>query len=912
MSTARSILNLRVLLILFTVAGALLAHAELPVPEMVNPPTNPPGPGIFVPPPDAAAGSNDAPAPLALVPSPEARQAMLVKLQPWPVQTNAWLTLRNADRFEGQFAGLDLTSLAWQLPLVADPVRFRRDQLESVSFPTLGQTNTPPPGSAVVWLRNGDLLTGRQLQFDGQTVSIDADHLGALRLPRAQVRVLYNGAQRRPALLDLLSWDQIRVLPGKGVDIDQRLYRELDWPDPALLEFELPAQEGRKLQLHWPVESPQSSITALRLRLVVEDNRIALLNSYQAQPNWLDLPATTNRAWRIGLWFSRAQGKAALLVDGQVRQQIPFDLEQLPKGRGLAFIHHIELAAEPEVRTIMVTPGSADVAALTNAARDQVVLANGDILAGRVELVSPTSAVVSGALGRAELPSARWVSIHLTGIDPAPPTDPSLVRVWLHGGGHFSGRLRESATDRLSLETDWAGAVTVDRDAVRSLQFGLHLPPPTKYQYDPSSLTHALRPYAPGKMGLVSGARLSGQLVGWTNNLVGWQHPAALRPMLVSQANIAHVNPAAVTNAPAFPSTVELVNGDAIQAELLGSDARQLRLRTAQLGVVNLPASSIRQIYPNQAAGVVETGPPERADRTPETQPEALPRSSLRYYLWTNPVPDRVCVQWELAVPPVRWMFNATVFDPATTVHSADPKRAIWFLSLNSATLGLFDNGGGSLYRGPSTVCLPGINRNGRVRLTWLADRTKSEEFFLVDNQLVNQRQGIKQPATGNSISAVVNLVTLRHVVVEEWRGAAADVAWPATGDAVRLHDWTVLSGPIEGLRDGQVLLGGGRSVPLTKVAALRFDPSTRAPAAVNDPTVQVTLTLGERLSLSGPGLAAGNIVGTVPNIGRVSLPLESVSRVQVSPVPPAAWQTLVKTKTLAERTQPCYKCHGY
>jgi hypothetical protein len=569
----------------------------------------------------------------------------------------------------------------------------------------------------------------------------------------------------------------------------------------------------------------------------------------------------------------------------------------------LAFIHHIELGAEPEVRTLMLTPGPAVLDSVAvPAGQDQVTLANGDILPGKLESVTATNVVMTGSFGRLDLPAARWSAINLAGTDNPPPTNPAAVRVFLPGGVQVSGRLGELAGDQLALASDLVGPVTLKRAVVRSLHFGLHLPPPTKYEYDPQSLTDALRPYAPGKMGLVSVARLSGELVSWTNDVVTWRHPAALAPLLVPQAGIAFINPAAVKNPPLPASTIELVNGDVLQAELLALDRQQLRVRTAHAGIWTVPAGYVREIHPGSSSS------PSAADITrPDLQP-ALQRLSYRQYNWTNSLPDRVCVQWELVGPPVRWAMNATIFDPATG-RNPDSRRAAWFLSLGNQVLSLFDNGAGPTYQTPSSVCLPGLARNGRARLTLLADRQAGEEFFLVNGQLVNERRNIKQPPTGNTISAIISIAQLHSVAIEEWRGSAADLSWPAKGDAVRLHDWTVLPGPIEELRNGQVLLSGGRSVPLTKVASLRFDPATRKTA--NAATVHVTLSPGERLSLSSPSFLAGKLDGTMPGIAPVSLPVTSVSRIQISATSPASWENLVQTKTFTERRQYCYKCHS-
>lgn len=846
----------------------------------------------------------------------------LVKLVSTPTQTVDRLILRNGDLVEGEMTGLDATSIEWNMPLVSDPVRFRWDGVDMMSLRTPPSRMPAPSRRWVVRLANGDQMQATTLAVNGDTVQLEANNVGTVRLARQSVSAIFQntnpGQSKTLTHQNLEDWDQIKA--NTGPDIDQRVYRELDLPDPALIEFELTNQENREIHVRLPLDTTLISNAKVHAVFFCRGNAVMLRPSNSTALIYPDgllkpLPTKPGGIWRIGVAISRKQGKAVLFVDGKQLDEIYLDELKTTKARGVAVIHKIELSEEPEIRSLTITQSTDLWPFVEQADKDQLRFQNGDAVAGRLESIDATNAVLISTVGRLEVPTKRLAEV-LFATGPQPPVSYRAddVAVFLYDGSKFVGRLEDLGAAQVTLIHPVLGSVKLDRAAVRRIQFGLNLPPPQKRIYDPASLTDALRAFKRGQIGLINGQRLSGNLTSLTDTVVGWQHPAALQPIRLARANVAHVNPSddsasTASPTPLPPVTVELTNGDSFQADVIAMDRKQLQVRTGNGTTWKIPSAYVRALYPNQAADVIEAGPPANGDITqPDLRP-ALQQLSYRQYNWTNALPDRVCVQWELVGPPVNWRMNATIFDPATG-NNPDPRRDAWFLSLGNQTLSLFDNGAGPTYRGSSAVCLPEMTSSGRVCLTLLADRKAGEQFLLLNGQLVNERRNIKQPATGNTISAIVSIAQLRHIVVQEWKGAATELTPPAAGDAVRLHDWTVASGPIEGLRDGQVLLAGGKTIPIGQVAALHFDPATRQTVEAGSLPVTVTLNHGERLQVAEPKVDASDLVGMAPGIGSFRWPLTSVRRVDFVEPPPAKWKNLVASKTFAERTQYCYKCH--
>jgi hypothetical protein len=132
--------------------------------------------------------------------------------------------------------------------------------------------------------------------------------------------------------------------------------------------------------------------------------------------------------------------------------------------------------------------------------------------------------------------------------------------------------------------------------------------------------------------------------------------------------------------------------------------------------------------------------------------------------------------------------------------------------------------------------------------------------------------------------------VRLRNVVVAEWKGGT-EFAADAQSDAVRLQDFSLLAGPVEGVRDAMLYRAGQAPVPLTKVSAVVFDPTAAEPVRRAAQDVRVTLWDDDELTLANLEVTARGVAGTSEAWGEVTLPAAAIRRLNFRPYdpPPAA-----------------------
>jgi len=165
--------------------------------------------------------------------------------------------------------------------------------------------------------------------------------------------------------------------------------------------------------------------------------------------------------------------------------------------------------------------------------------------------------------------------------------------------------------------------------------------------------------------------------------------------------------------------------------------------------------------------------------------------------------------------------------------------------------------------------------------MTWLLDTVKGETFVLLDGKPIGQMRRLQKTNLGQEIRFLINdppCVRLRSVLVSEWNGGTDFVA-PAKTDAVRLHDFSLLAGPIEGVRDGLVHRTGQDPVPLARVSSLLFNPadSESAPRTAQD--VRLTLWNGDELTLAGLQWVEGGVTGSSEVWGQVTIPVNAIRR---------------------------------
>ncbi len=873
------------------------ARAELPVDSLFPEPlTNRVAPGIVVPGPErpGTTGTNEVAAPRENKPAPEPKYNSTMsnwKLSSAPRATDDALMLRNSDVLRGRFVGLDATTLGWEMPGVQGLIRFRREGLFNVQLCPPAEAAAAAKPRWVVRLTTGNLVLGEDLALDGTNLVLRTSQAGLLRMPRAMISSIYQDAEPAQSAFrtvqNLDDWDRVTVSRGEL----EMIFRDLNLPEAALIEFDLPQRNNQNFQMHLPLSQPKFLYAEPQVALSFSGNNLSLQSAGENMFGGAEsapLPKTRAGRWRIAVGLSRAQSKATVYVDGKLFRTLQMPAPPLARAGGIV-INMGGSGDDPMVRTLVLSRIGEDLA-LPEAKPDQDILrlGNGDAMAGKLESISATQIVCTGPFGRLELPLERLVAVMLaTGAASQPRRREGDVNVQLVDGGNLTAELRQFAPDSLTLASDVFGEVKVARSAVRGVQFGLYAPAPKavarNYYQNPDS--------EPGRVQLDSGVMLGGQLVGLANGLVAWQHEHSVAPILFVQTNVVFANPVATTtatNLAPLAATVQLTNGDTWRCELGSLDSQQLQVRTMFTAPLTIPRRHVSGIFPNlPAEGVLDAGPIERY-YVPPANARGRPQTT-RQYLRNEALPDRVCLQFDLVGQPGPWNLNAWLF-AKTQANTINNTATAYMLSINDGNLSLQEISQGS-YQQPTSASVPGLSSRGTVRVTWLADRAKKECYLLVDGKVVMQRRNIKVSVPGNSIQFTVsnhNICRVRDLVISEWKGSAESLLAPPTGgDLVRLHDWTTLAGPVEAIREGLALLPRGQTIALGKVAGIQFDPNNSARARRSKSDVRLTLVDGDQFTLNSPLIDQRGLVGTAEGLGTVIINAGAVRRLHFRPYDP-------------------------
>jgi hypothetical protein len=547
-------------------------------------------------------------------------------------------------------------------------------------------------------------------------------------------------------------------------------------------------------------------------------------------------------------------------------------------------------------------------------------LRGGNLLNGR--LLGVTAQTVTWqhphALDPLEFALTNVVFANLA-ADGVPTNLPPLAaRVRLTDGDQLIGELKEVTADHLIVESDVLGRTKVSHAGVQCLQLGLNQPAPPAANPDGSRETQR------GVIGLRGGNRFNGRLMGVTPQTVTWRHPLLIDPLEFALTNVVFANLAAAdapTNLAPLAARVRLTNSDQWQGELVGVDAESVQFRPWQMAPVRIPRRQVVEVRPGgPPAGVLDAGPIENWDVPP------LPdRPGDVIYVRNLPLPPRVRLQFEIEPRTNELFALAWLYSRVSTNHQ---RPLGYLLHLQNNWVGVSQyvlNPDGQLkQRNSTSYAAPGLGERPISEITWLLDPVKGEAFVLLDGKqigLMHNRASIPVgPAPmldGEETGQVRNQqkadlgqearvempdsarsARLRSVVVSEWKGGEGFVA-PPKADAIRLQDFSLLTGPIEGVRDGMVHRTGQDPVPVARVSSLFFNPAASERVRRTAQDVRLTLWNGDELTLTGLQWRDGGIVGTSEVWGQVSFPISAIRR--LTPLPPPVPDRSTKARSLKQ-----------
>ncbi len=754
--------------------GALLsaARAELPIDLPTDTPTNRPGPGINVP---APLRTEEPTNTVVIPPAPKANLPPLPPLKrvSLPAGGQDSLTFTNGDYFAGTLAGFEDGVIRWQSPALKEPIRFRTTGLDEVALAPRAETKGAGTPGWLVWLADGSLWPARQVTVETGHVVADLAHVGKVRLERQHVASLRRGSELVPL------GDAPSYAPSPDDHGQALRYRDTKLPDPLLLEFPWKGDEGAPINLLVFAGKPENlnrSRGCFHFNFSQGAARVVLITDEAGGHMMATLSGpVTNRTARpiwVGLAVNRKSGELALYLDGQLHQRGmlvgPLNVPDF----GLA-------VAGSNPRSVVVSRLNGDLnLPAPPADQDAVRLANGDQLAGKLESVTTNEFVIQAATGRLVLPLERLAQISFArGAPVAPRADEALVA--LHDGTVVRVVWQRADAQSAVLQHAVLGPVTVPRALLAGVDchpdpvmdsgrrwwaqrrggpwevlggrlftwgftFGLgrfydHVQQPGLIHLRPDNLWH-------------------GELLGITNGIVRWQHPAALDPFALPLADVQRVCPP-LRPLPVTPvadrATVVLANGDVISGRLAPGEDDAVRVTPWYLGPLVIPRGQVARLTPHAPV------------------PDAL-RWDARLTdgaLWTDttpptdPMPDRLRLDveavWGERSPAVNVKFyqdETTYLFTTFQLHGICLNSRVAKQSVSTNTPG---------------VALTNIALGGCATVTVLADRANRHLRMLVDGHPAGEWRGPHLAALTGRLSIAPGYgtgVALRHIVLREWR----------------------------------------------------------------------------------------------------------------------------------------------
>lgn len=797
--------------------GALLsaARAELAVDAPVETPTSPPAPAISVPVPRRAAGeTNAAAAPVAKPAAPRAAEA-----QPWqrldaPAAGNDSLTFTSGDQFVGAFLGIEEGVIRWQPTLLKAPVRLRAAGLDEVTLGVGLQTILPPPVRWLVVLTDGSLLPARHLTFDDGKVAADFAYAGAARLERGHVAALRRCDETVGGLVTLGD-APLYAPPAKpkdaNADRSRMRYRDAKLPDPFLLEFPWDARSARSVSLRLFAgkgEDLGRAVPAFYFDWDSDSGHVRweaeASGRRETQPLSGRLTNLTDRAVWVGFALNRGTGDAALYLDGQLHcRAMLTGLPALPD-------YGVAVAETPSWRLV---PRSVFVSRLNDdlnlpappADRDAVRLINGDQIVGRLETVGTNALAFQAAMGRIVLPLDRVAAVTFPRGTNA-PGHAGAVRVGLCDGTAVRGIWERADAQTTVVRHAVLGPIAFPRNTLAEVDgeagaaTGREGSPQGVLEGLPAGAQVIVRAgragagnwtvmlggrvvfpnvgFQAGLLEFQDGTSWHGDLVGITNGVVRWRHPAALEPLAIPRGEARRILllPRPLPALPATElATLRLAGGDVLSGTLGAAGGETLAVTPRYTGPLVIPRRHVALVTPYPTAtDALEMPLAAAAPGQPAPSPAdgAVWLGAVRR---PGPLPDRVRLDFEAVWPERAGMMRVSLFqrdEPPDATR--EPERLSAVFHPNGTTLGVRTPDRVVSTNFPPVAVMTNLLAGGCVHVTVFADRTNRYLRLLLDGQAAGEWRGRDVPApAGDALVLTAGGrpgAAVRHIVLREWR----------------------------------------------------------------------------------------------------------------------------------------------
>jgi hypothetical protein len=847
----------------------------------------------------------------------------------------------------GTLAELTKDEVVWTRPDMEQPLRIARNEIRRIVFKSRGliiydESELPSAESkevvpATVKLPGTDWLFGDVRAENGEDFSVDVAPGATLKFSRQAVQWLYFAKQPAPAFG--FSGEQLGMegwifgnpsVPGEVVDGTFKMQgagwigRDISPPDRFVVDFEIPkGAEPTRLWLQPYRPSPNSYSTGtIELSFGSKEmTRLIFINRFERERTAFTTPAgdgpTRFRVFYdrpgervavmrndevVGDWKLRDKDDAAIAGMGDSRNRAP---------KGICFDRG-QTNAPLQINRVSLQPWDGALPKPGEAPLPRMVV-SGTAKPGKLEAISANEVGFAGE--KAKRSAGMLIDLAQT---PASLREANALVTF--------GTKGELAVADLEVRDGRARARSA---AIKDFELPVNLMeaiafPSRKVEPANDADTLVFR----------NGDSMSGKLMRASkDNAIHWKAPQGqeltFKAEHVAGVHFGGIVPVETNNG----TTIELLSGDRMRADLESLNASEMRAKHPVFGARSIPRRLLKSIYPSPKTTVLDAGcDPEGwlglANRRKGDLRVIVQMGAVNY--------GRVFLDGVFLNPPAQGSsYNFTGISQVikdrdryelrcevTDAGGAEPYLT-GSLAGNNGTPSLQINLGHGQLRVYS-YNLGGVRgrpvqqerevplgdkvpqQKTRRELRIFVDTKTGTADFMVDGvhlMKFGQQKNERAPGLGSQISLSTysmsgNMSMLSNVSLGPWNGEV-----PRLGEAVNgacLVNGDFAPGAIGGLADGKLKVGEGADgfeIPIDRVSSIDF--GGEAPTLQH--AARVRLADGTVLNLQSFRWEDGKLQGESPAFGSIQLPAKAVSELVLSPAP-ARFPKLVETKKLTKK----------
>jgi len=412
------------------------------------------------------------------------------------------LLFRNGDFVFGKLLGINSNQLRWQHPDASEPIQFTMDGIEEVDFAAAPRSPALSGGCKILF-SNGDLLRGKLISCDDESLTLDTPAGGRLKLPRNRLQSLAV-TPTEPAIIDgiagLEGWTEVAAPVAQGAEAGHWSYRNGAFyatkPASIARDLKLPEMCRIEFDLAWRGQP------SLAVALYTDSLRPILLLNKEQGPDFSGfysfringivaemLPvkkratipslgsvilASLGRAdhAHFDLRVSKPQNKMILLVDKTPVMQWTDPNGFQGEGSGIRFV---ENAGALKLSNLRITRWDGMVEekldATSNLAEDVVWLQNGSSVSGVVSSANEQAVLLRAHDRPQSIPFSSVREIDFRAPLNRPPPEGAGVHAMFAEGGGIHGQLESWNPDGVVLRSADFGRARFNASAFTALQF---------------------------------------------------------------------------------------------------------------------------------------------------------------------------------------------------------------------------------------------------------------------------------------------------------------------------------------------------------------------------------------------------------------------------------------------------------